>query len=125
MKSQILTTALCTALSLFSVASFAAQDASKSTNVKAALISNCKEAATTQGKLAAADADKFCRCQIDAEGRLTTAQKWEIASTINQKKDPSSLAFVQQSNKSLESCLGPQLITKLQNAAKAAGAAKK
>jgi hypothetical protein len=124
MKAQMLSSALLAAVALSSASLFAApQDPSKSTNVKATLISNCKEAATTQGKLATADADKFCRCQVDAEGRVTEAQKWEIVSTQNQKKDPNSLPFIQQNKKAFEGCLGPQLISKLQSAAKAAAAA--
>ncbi|KAA8735292.1 hypothetical protein F4V57_00365 [Acinetobacter qingfengensis] len=121
MKAKILSTALLITASLSSSVLFAApQDPSKSTNVKSTLISNCKEAATTQGKLASADADKFCKCQVEAEGRVTESQKWEIISLQNQKKDPSTLAFVQQNKKTFETCLGPQLISKLQSAAQAA-----
>ncbi len=45
---------------------------------------------------------------------MTEAQKWEIQSAINAKKSPSSLAFVQQQNRDLKACFGPQLTTKLE-----------
>ena len=49
------------------------------------------------------------------EGKLTNAQKWEIQSTVNQKKSPATLAFVQKQNKDLQACFGPQLTGKLKS----------
>ena len=90
------------------------QQAYKSTNVKAALINICKTNTTKGGKLTAAEVTKFCGCQLDAEGKITNDQKWQIQSAINAKKSPSSLAFVQQQNKDLQACLGAPLVTKLE-----------
>lgn len=36
-------------------------------------------------------------------------------SAINQKKSPSTLAFVQKQNKDLQTCFGPQLTGKLKS----------
>ena len=83
--------------------------------MRGTLIGNCKESAGKGGKLTAAEADKFCTCQVDAEGRLTKAQEWQIISTVNQKKSPSSLPFIQQQNKAIQSCFGPQLTSKLKS----------
>ncbi|WP_119025932.1 hypothetical protein [Acinetobacter soli] len=104
------------------------QQAYKSTNVKGALINLCKEETAKGNKLNSAEVGKYCSCAVEADGRMTNAQKWEIQSAINAKKSPSSLAFVQQQNKSLQTCLGPQLTSKLktlsEEAMKAAPAAK-
>lgn len=91
------------------------QKAYQSTNIKSALINVCKKDTSKGGKLTAAEVNKFCSCQIEAEGRITTAQKWEIQSAINAKKNPSSLAVIQQQNKALRACFGPQLTAKLQS----------
>lgn len=113
LKSKVLLSALFAATAFATTASHAMQDPSKSTDVRGTFISNCKESTTKAGKLTAAEADKFCACQVDAEGRLTTAQKWQIISTVNQKKSPSSLGFVQQQNATIQKCFGPQLVSKL------------
>ena len=96
------------------------QQAYKSTNVKSALINVCKTETAKGGKLTSAEVNKFCSCQIDAQGKVTEAQKWEIQSAVNQKKNPSSLAFVQQQNAALKTCFGPQLTTKLESLTQAA-----
>jgi hypothetical protein len=107
---------------LFSVAALGAstvqandklQNAYQSTNVKAALVNVCKEETAKGKKLTAAEVSKYCSCAVDADGKLTNAQKWEIQSTINQKKSPATLAFVQKQNKDLKACFGPQLTEKL------------
>ena len=90
------------------------QAAYKSTNVKGALINVCKDQTAKGGKLSSAEVSKFCSCQVEAQGKVTEAQKWEIQSAINAKKSPSSLAFVQQQNRDLKACFGPQLTTKLE-----------
>ncbi|WP_343596659.1 hypothetical protein [Acinetobacter sp.] len=113
LNSQLVLSTVFSAVALTATASHAAQDPSKSTNVRGTLISNCKEGASKGGKLTAAEADKFCTCQVDAEGRLTKAQEWQIISTVNQKKSPSTLGFVQQQNKAIQTCFGPQLTAKL------------
>ena len=89
------------------------QQAYKSTNVKSALINVCKEETGKGKKLTAAEVSKYCTCAVEADGRLTNAQKWDIQSAINQKKSPASLAFVQKQNKDLQACFGPQLTGKL------------
>ncbi len=98
----------------------ALQQAYKSNNVKSALINVCKQETTKGGKLNAAEVNKFCSCQIEAQGKVTEAQKWEIQSAVNQKKSPSSLAFVQQQNRDLQACFGPQLTGKLKTLAESA-----
>jgi hypothetical protein len=117
-KSNLILSTMMSVAALFATATHAAdnplQAAAKSTNVKAALVNVCKEQYTKAGKLTAAEVNKFCGCQIDAQGKVTEAQKWEIQSAINAKKSPSSLAFVQQQNKELQACLGAPLMTKLE-----------
>lgn len=115
LNSKLIISTLFSALAFTATVSHAAQDPSKSTNVRGTLIGNCKESAGKGGKLTAAEADKFCTCQVDAEGRLTKAQEWQIISTVNQKKSPSSLPFIQQQNKAIQSCFGPQLTSKLKS----------
>lgn len=117
-KSNIILSTMMSAAALFATASHAAdnplQAAYKSTNVKSALVNVCKDQTAKGGKLTSAEVSKFCSCQIDAQGKVTEAQKWEIQSAINAKKSPSSLAFVQQQNKDLQACLGVPLVSKLE-----------
>ncbi|MGY5391898.1 membrane protein [Acinetobacter tandoii] len=120
LKSNIILSTLVSAAALFATASHAAesnklQEAYKSTNVKSALINVCKEETAKGNKLSSAEVSKYCTCAVEADGKLTNAQKWEIQSTINQKKSPSTLAFVQKQNKDLQACFGPQLTTKLKS----------
>ncbi|MFT4020447.1 MAG: hypothetical protein QM666_02890 [Acinetobacter sp.] len=115
LNTKLILSTVFTAVAFTSTVSHAATDPSKSTNVRGTLISNCKENATKGGKLSSAEADKFCTCQVDAEGSLTKAQEWQIISTVNQKKSPSTLPFVQQQNKSIQTCFGPQLTSKLKS----------
>lgn len=89
------------------------QQAYKSTNVKGALINVCKTETAKGNKLTAAEATKYCTCAVEADGKMTNAQKWEVQSAINAKKSPGSLAFVQQQNRDLQACFGPQLTGKL------------
>lgn len=129
LKSNILLSTLVSAAALFATASNAAeanklQEAYKSSNVKSALINVCKEETSKSKKLSGAEVSKYCTCAVEADGKLTNAQKWEIQSAINQKKSPSTLAFVQKQNSDLQACFGPQLTGKLKSlteeAAKAA-----
>ncbi|MFN3904829.1 hypothetical protein [Acinetobacter junii] len=117
-KSNIILSTMMSAAALFATATYAAdnplQAAYKSTNVKSALVNVCKDQTAKGGKLTSAEVSKFCSCQIDAQGKVTEAQKWEIQSAINAKKSPSSLAFVQQQNKDLQACLGAPLVSKLE-----------
>ena len=117
-KSNIILSTMMSAAALFATASHAAdnplQAAYKSTNVKSALVNVCKDQTAKGGKLTSAEVSKFCSGQIDAQGKVTEAQKWEIQSAINAKKSPSSLAFVQQQNKDLQACLGAPLVSKLE-----------
>lgn len=97
----------------------------KSTNIKAALIQDCNTSMTKGGKLTAAEAKKLCNCQVEAQGKVTVAQQWEIQSAINAKKSPESLAFVQQQNKNLLACYGTDLTAKLQKLAQQQQQSKK
>ena len=120
LKSNILLSTLVSAAALFATASNAAesnklQEAYKSSNVKSALINVCKEETAKGKKLTTAEVSKYCTCAVEADGKLTNAQKWEIQSAINQKKSPSTLAFVQKQNKDLQTCFGPQLTGKLKS----------
>jgi len=120
LKSNIILSTLVSAVALMATASNAAesnklQEAYKSTNVKSALINVCKEETGKGKKLSSAEVSKYCTCAVEADGRLTNAQKWEIQSTINQKKSPATLAFVQKQNKDLQACFGPQLTGKLKS----------
>ncbi|OTG81599.1 hypothetical protein [Acinetobacter sp. ANC 4648] len=124
-KSGVILSTIFSVAALFGTATQAAesnpiQDAYKSTNVKAALINVCKTETAKGGKLTAAEVSKYCTCAVESDGKLTNAQKWEIQSAINQKKSPASLTFVQQQNKALQACFGPQLTSKLQTLTEAA-----
>ena len=133
LKSNIILSAAISVAALFASAAHAdnekLQQAYKSTNVKSALINVCKEETGKGKKLSAAEVSKYCTCAVDADGRLTNAQKWEIQSTINQKKSPATLAFVQKQNKDLQAFFGPDLTGKLKSlteeAMKSAQAQKK
>lgn len=116
LKSNVILSVLFSATALFATASHAdaMETAYKSTNVKAGLINACKEETGKSKKLTPAEAAKYCTCAIEADGKMTNAQKWEIQSAINQKKSPSTLSFVQKQNTDLKTCFGPQLTTKLQ-----------
>ena len=126
LKSNILIGAV------MAVASFAtaaqAQDslqkAYQSSNVKNALVNVCKEETNKGKKLTAAEVTKYCTCAVNADGKLTNDQKWQIQSAINQKKSPSTLAFVKKQNEELKTCFGPQLVTKLQKLTQEAQAAQ-
>ncbi len=132
LKSGLILSTLFSMSALMGSTAFAAenplQQAYKSANVKSALIGVCKTETGKSGKLSSAEVSKFCSCQVEAQGKVTEAQKWEIQSAVNQKKSPSSLAFVQQQNASLKACFGTQLTGKLetltQEAMKAAQAKK-
>jgi predicted transglutaminase-like cysteine proteinase len=120
LKSNIILSTLVSAVALMATASNAAetnklQEAYKSTNVKSALINVCKDETGKSKKLSSAEVSKYCTCAVEADGKLTNAQKWEIQSTINQKKSPATLAFVQKQNKDLQACFGPQLTGKLKS----------
>ncbi|RLZ10977.1 hypothetical protein EAH57_00955 [Acinetobacter sp. 2JN-4] len=118
LKSNLILSTMMSAAALLATATHAntnpLEAAYKSTNVKAGLVNVCKDQTAKGGKLTAAEVSKFCGCQIDAQGKVTEAQKWEIQSAINAKKSPSSLAFVQQQNKELQNCLGAPLVSKLE-----------
>ncbi|EPF77324.1 hypothetical protein [Acinetobacter rudis] len=124
LTTRVLTSALFAVSAGVASTAFAAeadlQQAYKSTDVKSALINVCKTETSKGGKLTAAEVAKYCGCAIESDGKLTNAQKWQIQSTINQKKSPSTLAFVQQQNQALKTCFGPQLTTKLQTLTEAA-----
>ena len=133
LKSNIILSTLFSAVALMTTATHAAesnklQEAYKSTNVKSALINVCKDETGKSKKLSAAEVSKYCTCAVEADGKLTNAQKWEIQSSVNQKKSPATLAFVQKQNKDLQACFGPQLTGKLktltEDAMKAAQAKK-
>ncbi|WP_407307928.1 hypothetical protein [Acinetobacter sp.] len=120
LKSNIILSTLVSAVALMATASNAAetnklQEAYKSTNVKSALINVCKDETGKSKKLSSAEVSKYCTCAVEADGKLTNAQKWEIQSTVNQKKSPATLAFVQKQNKDLQACFGPQLTAKLKS----------
>jgi len=117
LKSNIILSTLVSAVALMATAANAAetnklQEAYKSTNVKSALINVCKEETAKGKKLTSAEVSKYCTCAVEADGKLTNAQKWEIQST--------TLAFVQKQNKDLQACFGPELTGKLKSLSEAA-----
>ncbi|AWL29563.1 hypothetical protein A7P53_00705 [Acinetobacter defluvii] len=124
LKSGIFLSTLFSAAALFGTTAQAdnnaLQQAYKSSNVKSALIGVCKTETAKGGKLTSAEVSKYCTCAIESDGKLTNDQKWQIQSTINQKKSPSTLAFVQKQNQELQSCFGPQLTGKLKTLTEAA-----
>ena len=103
LNTKLLLSSLMAAAAFTATVSHAAdenklQQAYKSTNVKGALINLCKDETGKGNKLTAAEVSKYCTCAVEADGKMTNAQKWEVQSAINAKKSPSSLAFVQQQN---------------------------
>jgi len=118
LKSNIMVSAIMSVAALFATTTHANNDklqqAYKSTNVKAALINVCKEETAKGKKLTTAEVSKYCTCAVEADGKLTNAQKWEIQSAINQKKSPATLTFVQKQNKDLQTCFGAPLVSKLE-----------
>ncbi|WP_111858293.1 hypothetical protein [Acinetobacter sp. CFCC 10889] len=124
LKSGLILSTLFSAAALFGTAAQAdnnaLQQAYKSSNVKSALIGVCKTETAKGGKLSSAEVSKYCSCAIESDGKLTNDQKWQIQSAINQKKNPSSLAFVQKQNQDLQACFGTQLTGKLKTLTEAA-----
>ena len=119
-KTGLLLTSLFSAAMFGStLASAAAASIAKSTNVKAAIIAECKKQKTKKGGLNATEAAKYCTCDTDIKGKTTLAQQWELQSTINAKKSPSTLAFIQKQNADMKACLGAPLISKIQTLAEA------
>lgn len=140
-KAKLLATSLLSLSALFSTASFANNDQAKakaefeamkkeyttamknagsSSNVRDGLIKACAipyKQAVKYKKLTQSDVNKLCTCEVDAEGKLTQAQKWQIQSTINQKKNPATLDFVKKQSQNVQSCVGPQLASKLNSLA--------
>lgn len=118
LKSNIILSAFVSALALGASVSHAQtnklEQAYKSSNVKSSLVNVCKEETGKSGKLSATEVSKYCTCAIESDGKLTNNQKWEIQSAINQKKNPSTLAFVQKQNQELKACFGTALTTKLE-----------
>ncbi len=113
-KSNLILSTLLSVTAFAATTVQAAENPAKSTNVKAALISSCKEQTTKGGKLTSSEVSKFCNCNIEAQGKVTEAQKWEMQSAANAKKNPNSLPFVQQGYKDLKACLGAPLVSKLE-----------
>lgn len=118
LKSGLIATTFFSAFAFAGVSAQAAessdlQQAYKSSNVKSALVNVCKTETAKSGKLTTTEVAKYCTCAIESDGKLTNAQKWDIQSAINQKKSPSTLAFVQKQNQDLQTCFGPQLTGKL------------
>ncbi|MFW1859860.1 hypothetical protein [Acinetobacter defluvii] len=124
LKSGLILSTLFSAVALIGTTAQAdnnaLQQAYKSSNVKSALIGVCKTETAKGGKLTSAEVSKYCTCAIESDGKLTNDQKWQIQSAINQKKSPSTLAFVQKQNQELQSCFGPQLTGKLKTLTEAA-----
>ncbi|MDM1247050.1 hypothetical protein ACFODO_00585 [Acinetobacter sichuanensis] len=124
LKSGLILSTLFSTVALFGTTAQAdnnaLQQAYKSSNVKSALIGVCKTETAKGGKLTSAEVSKYCSCAIESDGKLTNDQKWQIQSAINQKKSPSTLAFVQKQNQELQSCFGPQLTGKLKTLTEAA-----
>lgn len=128
LKSNILIGAVMATVASFATVAQAQdslQKAYQSTNVKTALVNVCKEETSKGKKLTAAEVSKYCMCAVNADGKLTNDQKWQIQSAINQKKSPSTLAFVKKQNEELKTCFGPQLVSKLQKLTQEAQAAQK
>jgi hypothetical protein len=120
LKSNIILSTFISALAMVGTASHAAEankmeQAYKSSNVKNSLVGVCKDETAKSGKLNASEVSKYCTCAIESDGKLTNNQKWEIQSAINQKKNPSTLPFVQKQNQELKACFGSALTTKLEN----------
>ena len=49
-------------------------------------------------------ATKLCKCTIGVRSEMTIGQMWEIESYAQDKKDPSSLPYVQKMQKDLQQC---------------------
>ena len=123
-KTNIILSTMISAFAILSTTAHADDEALKkayqSANVKDALINVCKTETAKGKQLSTAEVAKYCTCAVEADGKLTNAQKWEIQSAVNQKKNPSTLAFVQKQNADLKACFGAPLTTKLQQLSEAA-----
>ena len=124
MKNMMLKTAGAVLVATLASQTFAA-DLNTSTNIRGDLEKNCQGSFTKAKVLTSAEASKFCKCTIDIQAKMTNAEEWEIRSAVNAKKDPRTLAVVQRTEKQMETCAGPSLIKKVQNAAQAASASAK
>ena len=124
MKNMLLKTAGVLFVTALAGQTYAA-DLRKSTNIRGDLEKNCQSSFTKAKVLTSAEASKFCKCTIDSQAKMTNAEEWEIRSAVNAKKDPRTLAVVQRTEKQMETCAGPSLIKKVQNAAQAASASAK
>lgn len=98
LKSNILLSTLVSAAALFATASNAAesnklQEAYKSSNVKSALINVCKEETAKSKKLSAAEVSKYCTCAVEADGKLTNAQKMGNPKCDQPKEKPVYFSF--------------------------------
>lgn len=117
LKSNLILSSLFSAAALMAGSAQAAENpvqaAYKSTNVKGALINVCKDQTAKGGKLSSAEVSKFCSCQVEAQGKVTEAQNGKFKAQSMRRK-PKLLAFVQQQNRDLKACFGPQLTTKLE-----------
>ena len=125
MKSKIIIASLATITTLFSAASFAADQAKmaaayKSNNIKQSLVNLCVEEQTQAGALKAItkdDVTKLCKCNVESQGRMTQSLQWELQGAQN-AKDQNRFAtamqgFAKTEQPKVKACLGPTLEAKL------------
>ena len=96
------------------------ETAAKSSDVRGGLIKACGiqyKKALDLKMLTQADVTKLCTCTVDAEGKVTQAQKWEIQSAVNAKNQTKfqqlQTALMKQQGDSVKKCVGTALDQKL------------
>ena len=150
-KTKLIATSLLTLSALFTAPVFANNDAAKdkaefeamakeykssvesalkSADIRGGLIKACGiqyKKAVSLKMLTQADVTKLCTCTVDAEGKITEAQKWEVQSAVNSKNQTKiqqlQSSIIKKQGETVKQCVGSALDQKLAKLAQQAKAA--
>ena len=110
----------------------AVDSALKSSDVRGGLIKACGvqyKKTVSEKMLTQADVTKLCTCTVDAEGRVTEAQKWDLQSAANAKNQSKfqqlQTAILKSQGESVKKCVGTTLDKKINDLAQKAVAQHK
>lgn len=84
-------------------------NAKGSTDIKGDMIKSCTDTYLKAKILSNAEASKFCRCKIAADGNMKVGDIWEIQSAANAGKNPMTHPSIAKAQSELATCLGPEL----------------
>ena len=73
-------------------------------DIKQDNINTCVSGAVKYKVADKSTATKLCNCTIGVRSNMTIGQTWEIESSAQSKKDPSSLPYVKKLQKDLQQC---------------------